>query len=619
MYTVPAQNGMGPAVSIVLTTDDQSLKMQPQAGTNFTTATASGNLIVVDETQTYQPIEGFGAAFTDSAAYLLNEVASPKSALTSTMNDLFTRNGSGIGLSFMRTPMGASDIARSQYSYDDNNGVADPTLANFSVVHDQADVIPIILQAQQLNPQMKLMANPWSPPGWMKTSGSMVGGALQSGMYGPFAQYFVKYLQTYGAAGITVNYVSLQNEPLYLPANYPGMCMPESPGASCNGQTWPTDQTTALRDYVLPALSSAGLTVRVFVYDHNWDQPGYPVSVLSDPVIAASAQVAGTAWHGYGGTPGVMPTIQNYFAGMGNYETEHSGGTWNADQLRTDFEEITHVMRSWARAYVKWSLALDENLGPHTGGCATCTPIVSVNSSTGAVTYTIEYYTLGHFSKFVLPGAVRVYSSNANGVVSVAFLNTDGSKVLVAYNDSASPQSFAVQWGNQSFAYTLPALSGATFAWSGAQGGGYAISATSQIQASSFNSTSGKKVSGDNTTFGLQTEATTDTNGGYDAGWASDGDFAVYRNVDFGAGVSGVNARLACNGNCVGTLEFHLDAVSGTLAGAITIPATGGWQNWTTVNAAAGAASGVHDLYVVFKGPTGATTNLGNVNWFQFN
>jgi len=166
IYTVPAQNGVGSAVSIVLTTDDQSRKMQPQAGTNFTTAAnGQGRVIYVDQTQTYQPIEGFGAAFTDSAAYLLNEVASPKSALTSTMNDLFTRNGNGIGLSFMRTPMGASDIARSQYSYDDSGGAADPTLANFSIAHDQADVIPIILQARQLNPQMKLMANPWSPPG----------------------------------------------------------------------------------------------------------------------------------------------------------------------------------------------------------------------------------------------------------------------------------------------------------------------------------------------------------------------------------------------------------------------------------------------------------------------
>jgi glucosylceramidase len=616
-YTVPTQNGNGPVVSVVITTDDKIHEMQAPAATRFTTTSAAGNVIYVDETQTYQPIEGFGAAFTDSAAYLLNEVAQ-KPALANTMNDLFTRASNGIGLSFMRTPMGASDIARTQYSYDDNNGVADPTLANFSIAHDQADVIPIILQAQQLNPQMKLMANPWSPPGWMKTSGSMVGGALQSSMYTTFARYFVNYLHAYSLAGINVDYISLQNEPLYVPPDYPGMCMPPSPGGSCGTVASPTDQTTALRDYILPALSGVSLTTKVLVYDHNWDTPTYPQAVLSDPTIQASAQVAGTGWHGYGGTPGVMATMQNYFPAKATYETEHSGGTFVADQVRADFEEITQVMRNSGRAYVKWSLALDQTLGPHDGGCGTCTPIVTVNNSSGAVTYDIEYYTLGHFSKYVLPGAVRIYSSNALGMVSAAFLNTDGSKALVAFNDTASTPSFSVQWGTQSFAYTLPALSGATFTWAGTQSGSSPMASTSQIQASSFSSTSGKNVLGDNTTFGLQTETTSDTNGGYDLGFSSDGDYVVYKNVDFGAGVSGVSARLACAGNCGGALEFHLDSLSGTLAASVTIPATAGWQTWNTATAPV-SATGVHDVYIVFKAPLSGTSSLGNFNWFQFN
>ncbi len=617
-YTVPAQNGNGPAVSLVLTTDDLKHQMEAEAATRFTTGNASGNVIYVDETQTYQPIEGFGASFTDSAAYLLNEIAQ-KPALSTTMNDLFTRNGNGIGLSFMRTPMGASDIARSQYSYDDNSGLADPTLGNFSIAHDQGDVIPIILQARQLNPQMKLMANPWSPPGWMKTSSSMVGGALQTSAYSPFAQYFVKYLQAYSAAGISVDYISMQNEPLYVPGDYPGMCMPASPGGSCGAVASPTDQTTAIRDYVLPALSAASLSAKVLVYDHNRDQPGYPKAVLSDSTIAASAQIAGTAWHGYGGVPGAMTVVHNAFPSVGAYETEHSGGTWVTDQTRSDFEEITHVMRNWGRAYVKWSLALDQTLGPHTGGCGTCTPIVTVNSSSGAITYGPEYYSMGHFSKYILPGAVRVYSSNANGIVGAAFLNSSGLKVLVAYNDTASTQSFSVQWGAQSFAYTLPGLAGATFTWTGGQSGSYAMKATSQIQASSFNNTGGVSNSSDITTYGLETETTSDANGGYDAGFASAGDYAAFKNVDFGSSVSGVSARLACNGNCGGTLEFHLDSVSGTLVGAIVIPATGGWQTWTTVTAPASSASGVHDLYVLFKAAPGGTSALGNLNWFQFN
>jgi glucosylceramidase len=607
------------AVSIVLTTDDRLHKMEPQPGMNFTANTGGSNVIYVDETQTYQPIEGFGASFTDSAAYLLNEVVSPKSSLNAVMSDLFTRDGNGIGLSFMRTPMGASDLSRSIYSYDDNNGQADVTLANFSVAHDQIDIIPIIQQARQLNPQMKLMASPWSPPGWMKTSGSMIGGGLVSSMYSPFANYFVKYLNAYQAAGIYVDYISLQNEPLFVPSNYPGMCMPPAAGASCSGQTnWQTDQTTAIRDYILPALAANHLSTRVLVYDHNWDQPNYPRSVLSDATILASPQVAGTAWHGYGGTPGVTTTIQNYFPTKGNYETEHSGGTFVSDQVKADFEEITQVMRNWTRSYVKWGLALDQNMGPHSGGCGTCTPIVTVNTATGAASYGIEYYTTGHFSKFVLPGASRVYSSNALGIVSVAFLNPDGSKALVAFNDSSSTQTFQVQWGNQLLNYTLPSLAGATFTWAGNQGGSYTVSATSQIQASSFNSTAGNNVPGDNTTFGLQTENTSDANRGYDVGFANDGDYAVYKNIDFGAGVSQLNARMACAGNCGGTLEFHLDSISGAIVASVTIPATAGWQTWRTISAPAASATGVHDLYVVFKAGPAGTSALGNLNWFQF-
>jgi hypothetical protein len=316
----------------------------------------------------------------------------------------------------------------------------------------------------------------------------------------------------------------------------------------------------------------------------------------------------------------VTTTIQNYFPTKANYETEHSGGTFVADQVKSDFEEITQVMRNSTRAYVKWSLALDQNMGPHTGGCGTCTPIVTVNSSSGAITYAIEYYTTGHFSKYILPGASRIYSSNANGIVSAAFLNPGGSKALVVFNDSTSTQGFQIQWGTQSFAYTLPSLTGATFTWSGNQTGSYMVDAKSQIQASSFNSTAGKNITGDNTTFGLQTENTTDTNGGYDVGFSSDGDYAIYKNVNFGTGVTGVSARLACGaGNCGGTLEFHLDTLSGTQIAAVTIPSTGGWQTWNTATGSASSATSIHDLYVVFKAPLTGTGSLGNLNWFQFN
>jgi glucosylceramidase len=360
-------------------------------------------------------------------------------------------------------------------------------------------------------------------------------------------------------------------------------------------------QTLVLRDYVLPALSANNINARVLVYDHNWDSPGYPDAVLADPTLASSTRVAGIAWHGYGGTPGVMTTLQNKYPAKGNYQTEHSGGTWVADQVKADFEEITQVMRNWARVYVKWGLALDQNRGPHAGGCGTCNPLVTVNTN-GSVSYPIDFYTLGHFSKFVLPGARRVYSSNAAGVTSVAFANPDGSKVLVAYNDTRTSKTFQVQWGTRSFSYTLSGFAGATFTWAGTQSGGYTVDAKSQTQASSFNTTSG-----------LQTEGCTDTTGGFDVGFADNGDYAVYKNVNFPAGVTAVDARVASAGNG-GTLEFHLDSAAGPLVGFVTVPVTGGWQKWTTVTGTVSGASGLHDLYAVFKG----TTDIGNVNWFQF-
>jgi|HubBroStandDraft_6_1064221.scaffolds.fasta_scaffold04407_5 glucosylceramidase len=621
--------GNGPAVSIIVTTNEQTMQLTPQSSVSFSTASGGSNVVYLDETEVYQPIEGFGAATTDSAMYLLNEVAQP-AQLSQAMNNLFTRQGNGIGLSFLRNPMGASDLARTVYSFDDNNGQADPTLAHFSIAHDQVDIIPLILQAKQLNPQIKIMANPWSPPGWMKDSGSMIGGSLLSSMYSPFANYFVDYLQAYAAAGITVDYISLQNEPLYVPTTYPGMCMP----AVLSFPDCPTsqaNQATALFSYVAPALIAAGLNTKVLVYDHNWDRPDYPENVLSNQNLS---QIAGVAWHGYASTPGAMSPIQNMFSSVGAYETEHSGLTTNSDQTRLDFEEITQCMRNWARAYVKWSLALDENNGPHTGGCSTCTPIVTVNSTSGNITYGSEYYTMGNFSKYVLPGANRIYSSNAAGIVTAAFVNPapDNSRIMVAFNDSSQTQTFHVQWGAQSFTYTLPSLAGATFTWAGTQSAGtpvYTVSAVSQIQASSFNRTAGNNTPGNYLTWGLETELTSDTNGGYDVGFASDGDYAVYNNVDFGTGVSTVAARLAClqdngqgngGGNCGGALEFRLDSNTGTLVASVTVPSTGGWETWqTTSSANVSGASGIHDLYVVFNAPASGTTGLGNINWFQFN
>ena len=601
------------AVAVVMTTNDKTQKLQAQTGATLTQADASSNLIYVDEAQTFQTVEGFGASFTDSAAYLLKEKASTADRNT-TMTDLFTRAGQGIGLSFVRNPMGASDIARTIYSYDD--GATDATLANFSLAHDLVDVVPLVQQAKALNSDLKIMANPWSPPAWMKAGATVNGTLLLPSMNGgslltdaatrtAFANYFVKYIQGYAAQSIPIDYISLQNEPLYdtVNAHYPGMYMDA-----------PT-QLAILKDYVLPALTSNSLNTKVLVYDHNWDGYAFPQTVLSDATIQASPLVAGTAWHGYGGTAGAMTALQTQFPAKGQYMTEHSGGTWVKDgnnvsiQVQSDFEEIIHVMRNWGKAYVKWSLALDQNRGPFiAGGCGTCTPLVTVNSSTGAVTYEIEYYTMGHFSKYVLPGAKRIYSSNAPGFVSAAFLNPDKSKALVVYNETTASRVFHVQWGVQSFAYALPGRAGATFTWSGSQDGSYTLDAKAQIQASSYTSVAG-----------LQTEGSSDTDGGFDLGYAASNSYAVYKDVLFEPSaakglVTKVDARAANNSGNPVTVSFYLDhdpAHGGTLAATVTVPNTGGWQSWQTLTADVSSVTGVHDVYVVFGGST-------NLNWFQF-
>ena len=259
-------------------------------------------------------------------------------------------------------------------------------------------------------------------------------------------------------------------------------------------------------------------------------------------------------------------------------------------------------MRSSGKAFVKWNLAGDQNDGPHDGGCATCTPLVTVNTSSRSTSYTIDFYTLGHFSKFVLPGACRIYSANASGIISAAFLNPDGSKALVAFNDAQTSITFQVQWGGQSFSYTLPSNAGATFTWTGTQNGAPVLSPTNQIRGSSCNYL-----------FDLQTEPCTDTLGGYDLGYANTGSYAVYQGLDFASGISNVSVRLASAGTG-GTLEFRLDSPTGPLVASAPIPVTGGWQDWQTVTGSGPGASGVHDLYVVFAGGS----SIGNLNWFQF-
>jgi len=461
---VPA-HAAGEAVNIWLTTTTDaagrsvSRGLQQQSPIAFAATSAGGNqTVTVNEGTTFQQFEGAGASFTDTAAWLINGSGALSAA---TRNDVMTKLFSpagGIGLSFLRNPMGASDLARFSYTYDDT--CCD--INDFSLSRD-ADVIALTEQAKSLNPPLKVMASPWTAPPWMKDNNSYIQGWLKAEDYAMYGQYFAKYIQGYAAQGVHVDYVTPQNEPTCC-AGYPSM-------------QWNTSGLQFfLKNGLYPALHSAGLDTKVLVGDWNWDTyDTWVAPLLADTAIRNDPNFGGIAWHGYGGNVSAQTTAHNAFPAVNAYMTEHSGGTWIVNQQNEDMLNLIDYTRNWDRSWVKWSLAVDQNMGPHNGGCGTCTGLITVHngdSRSGQVDYTVEYYTMGHLTKFVRPGAVRVDSTANAAVPNVAWRNPDGSKALIAYNATGSTQSVKVVWGNQSFTYSLPTKTSATFTWSGTPGGG---------------------------------------------------------------------------------------------------------------------------------------------------
>ena len=453
-YIRPA---FGQSVNVVLTTPDQTSLLAPQTPLTFASGTAAQLAINIDDTITYQRLEGVGGSFTDSSAYLVWTKLTPAQR-NQLMNDLF--NQQGIRLSFLRQPMGASDFAvNGNYSYDDvPTGQTDPTLTNFSISHDTAYIIPLLAQARTINPAVKIVAVPWSPPAWMKTNGSMKGGNMITADFPSFAQYFVKFLQAYQQQGIPIYAISVQNEPLNSTNSYPSELLTA------------TDQSDFIASHLGPALNIAGLTeTKIFGYEHNWDNTGYPETILGS---AAGNFLAGTAFHCYAGDVSAQSTVQTAYPGKGLWFTECSGTVgsnfagdlvWNSQHL------LIGATRNWARSVSLWNLALDQDSGPKNGGCPDCRGVVTIDTTTtpSTIMRNVEYYVLGHLGKFVVPGAVRIASNTfgAGSIEDVAFQNPDGSIVLVALNSSSSTQAFTVNWQIKTFNYSLPAQSVATFEW----------------------------------------------------------------------------------------------------------------------------------------------------------
>ncbi|WP_436523515.1 ricin-type beta-trefoil lectin domain protein [Actinoplanes sp. HUAS TT8] len=459
----------GEAVQVYLTTTSDSggrnvtRGLQQQANVAFGPAGGSaGTTINVNEGTTYQTFEGGGASITDTTAYLLR--GGPVTAATrdATMTKLFSPTN-GIGLSFVRNPIGASDLSRpGNVSLDDT--CCD--LNDFGSNGYDTNVRLLTQQAKQLNPALRVMGVPWSAPGWMKDNGRMDQmGWLKAEYYPMYAQYLVKYVQSYQAAGVPVDYLSVQNEPNCCQAGNPTAM--NYPGMSWN----PSGLVELTKNNLYPALHAAGLNTKVLVHDWNYgDYASFGSGILNDAGIRGDSAFGGIAWHGYTGSASTGSDVHTQYPSVKQFETEHSGGDWIGNQQNEDMNNIIDYTRNWGSSVVKWSLGVDQSKGPHNGGCSTCTGFITVQNGgarAGQVDYTIEYYTMGHLTKFVKPGAVRIDTNATSAVPNVAWKNPDGSKALIAHNGGTSSQSVRVNWGGQSFTYTLPARTTATFTWAG--------------------------------------------------------------------------------------------------------------------------------------------------------
>lgn len=482
----PAVAVAPPQARVWLTTIDRSNLLTEQSPVNFgdidpASPGAGDPTIVIDPETTYQTMDGFGASITDSSAAVL--YALTRDERDDTMRKLFDPKA-GIGVSFLRQPVGSSDFTAqaAHYTYDDvARGATDFLQKHFSIKHDEAQILPLLRQAKKLNPQLKIVATPWSPPAWMKTGGSLVGGRLKPGAAyaATYAAYLTRYVAAYKAAGVPIDYLTVQNEPQNrTPKGYPGTDMPVA------------DEARVI-SILGPMLKIVSPHTKILGYDHNWSThpddiantpPGedpetdYPSKLLQ---TKAAKWVAGTAFHCYSGDPSAQTVLHEQYPDKGIWFTECSGSHGAADSPAQFFTDTLKwhartitlgVTRNWAKTTVNWNLALDENGGPHLGGCDTCTGLVTTHPDS-SVTTNAEYYTIGHLSKFVKPGAVRIASTSFgttgwNGqIMDAAFQNPDGSTALVVHNENDDPRSFNVSVGSKTFHYTLPGGSLATFTW----------------------------------------------------------------------------------------------------------------------------------------------------------
>ena len=449
-----------------LTTPDRSALLAEQSPKlAFSSSAPSGQVIDVDSAKTYQTVDGFGYALTGGSAMLIHHMDAAKRAAL--LHNLFTTEGDGIGVSYLRLTIGSSDMNDHVYSYDDlpqsssdSSPQTDPDMQHFSLAPDETDVIPVVKEILAINPKLKILGSPWSAPLWMKTTGKAQGGVLLPEDFPAYAKYFVKYIEGMKAEGIDIDAITIQNEPLNE-KNTPSMVM-LSP-----------EQADFIEHDLGPAFQKAGIHTKILLYDHNLDHPAYVLSIVKDP--DAAKYVTGSAWHFYGGKVDAMTQVHNAFPDKGIYFTEQSindrPGATSMNVAHPVARVMIGVTRNWSKNVLLWNLAADPNAGPHTnnGGCGGCYGALTIDGDN--VTRLVAYYVLGHVSKFVPAGSVRIDSTepSANGdldtLPNVAFKTPDGKEVLIVSNPGDTSQTFAVRYKSKAFTTTLGAGSVGTYVW----------------------------------------------------------------------------------------------------------------------------------------------------------
>ena len=411
----------------------------------------SKDTVYVNEGVQYQTIEGFGYTLTGGSAYLLHQM--PVQNRAAILKELFGQGPNDLNINYLRISIGASDLDATVFSYDDlKDGEVDPDLTKMSIAPDQAFLIPILKEIQSIQPGLKLIASPWSPPVWMKDNGKSKGGHLLTKYYETYAQYFVKYIQLMRAEGLQINAVTIQNEPEHG-GNNPSMLMTA------------LEQNAFIKNHLGPAFKKQGIQTEIVIWDHNADNPNYPIQILNDSLTKSF--ISASAFHLYLGHESALSKLHQAHPDKKIYFTEQwtgAKGSFEGDFMWHMQHIVIGTMSNWSSMVLEWNLANDPIYGPHTpGGCTECLGALTITGSD--LKRNVSYYIIGQVAPFIPAGSVRIQTTSSNTQIqSIGFKRPDGKKVLVALN-TGKEAVFTIDFEQKKYNFKLPEKSASTIVW----------------------------------------------------------------------------------------------------------------------------------------------------------